>query len=38
MGRDAAAILLDLLAGGNPTSISKAGALIPRQSTAARRV
>ena len=37
MGRDAAGILLDLLSGGNPTSISKRGALICRQSTAARR-
>jgi DNA-binding LacI/PurR family transcriptional regulator len=37
MGRDAACILLDLLAGGNPTSIIKQGALVQRQSTAARR-
>jgi DNA-binding LacI/PurR family transcriptional regulator len=37
MGRDAAGILLDLLAGGNPTSIIKQGALVRRQSTAARR-
>jgi DNA-binding LacI/PurR family transcriptional regulator len=34
MGRDAAGILLDLLTGGNPTSIIKPGVLIPRQSTA----
>jgi DNA-binding LacI/PurR family transcriptional regulator len=38
MGRDAAAILLDLLAGGSPASIVKPGTLIVRQSTAARRV
>ena len=37
MGRDAAGILLDLLAGGNPISISKPGTLMARQSTAARR-
>ena len=37
MGRDAAGILLDLLSGGNPTSIIKHGTLVPRQSTAARR-
>jgi DNA-binding LacI/PurR family transcriptional regulator len=36
MGRDAAAILLDLLAGGNPTSIIKPGTLMPRQSTSRR--
>jgi DNA-binding LacI/PurR family transcriptional regulator len=37
MGRDAAGILLDLLAGGNPVSISKPGQLMARQSTAVRR-
>jgi DNA-binding LacI/PurR family transcriptional regulator len=37
MGRDAARLLLDLLAGGNPTSVTRQGALIARQSTAARR-
>jgi DNA-binding LacI/PurR family transcriptional regulator len=37
MGRDAAGILLDLLAGGNPISISKPGKLMARRSTAARR-
>jgi DNA-binding LacI/PurR family transcriptional regulator len=37
MGRDAAEILLQLLDGGNPTSISKQGKLVRRQSTAARR-
>jgi DNA-binding LacI/PurR family transcriptional regulator len=37
MGRDAAGILLDLLSGGNPTSLIKQGNLIRRQSTAARR-
>src|SRR5512133_4205944 len=37
MGRDAADILLDLLAGGKPTSVIKPGTLVPRQSTAARR-
>jgi DNA-binding LacI/PurR family transcriptional regulator len=36
MGRDAAAILLDLLGGGKPVSSIKAGALIVRQSTARR--
>jgi DNA-binding LacI/PurR family transcriptional regulator len=37
MGRDAAGILVDLLGGGNPTSVVKPGTLVPRQSTAARR-
>ncbi len=37
MGRDAAAILLDLLAGGKPRSIVQPGVLVVRQSTAARR-
>lgn len=37
MGREAANILMDLIAGGNPTSRIKTGILIERQSTAARR-
>lgn len=37
MGRDAADILLNLLAGGKPRSVFKPGTLIPRQSTSARR-
>lgn len=36
MGREAAGILLDLVAGGAPASIVKPGTLLPRQSTAAR--
>ena len=37
MGCDAAEILLDLLAGGEPRSIVKQGALVVRESTAPRR-
>jgi DNA-binding LacI/PurR family transcriptional regulator len=37
MGRDAANLLMDLIAGGNPTSCFKTGVLVERQSTAARR-
>jgi DNA-binding LacI/PurR family transcriptional regulator len=37
MGREAATILMDLIAGGNPTSCVKTGVLIERQSTAVRR-
>jgi DNA-binding LacI/PurR family transcriptional regulator len=37
MGREAAGILLELIAGGKPVSCIKQGALMVRQSTAARR-
>jgi len=37
MGREAATILLDLIAGRNPSSCFKTGVLIERQSTAPRR-